>query len=152
MENPYAAPQAEIAEDAGRHPVYSPGQVMAGTFVGGPVGLIYFLRSNFVTLGNDALAKKSVVYGAVFIVALLVILPLLPESFPGLPLTIAYMVFGQQIANKYQLTRKAIDESTHYTTQSNGRVLGYSLLCLLASVIVLVVPLMLLNMLGARVG
>ena len=152
MENPYAAPESEIAEDTGNHPIYSPNQVMAGAFLGGPVGLIWFLRENFVTLGDDGLAKKSLVYGAGLIVALLVILPLLPEKFPSLPFTIAYMILGQQIANSRQMTRKAIEASTRYTFHSNWRVFGLGLLCLLGSLIVLVGPMLALTMSGVLKG
>lgn len=148
MESPYATPRSDIGKDSDTCSIYTPNQIMAGAFLGGPVGLIHFLRANFVTLGNDALAKRSLVYGAALIVALLVILPLLPEKFPGLPITIAYMVFGRQVANRYQLTGRAIDASTRYTAQSNWHVFGCGLLCLVASLIVLVVPMMLLGALG----
>ena len=125
---------------------------MAGAFLGGPVGLIYFLRENFVALGDDALAKRSLVYGAALIVALLVILPFLPEKFPSSPITIVYMIIGYQIANSRQMTRGAIEASTHYTFHSDWRVFGLGLVCLLGSLTILVGPLVLLSMAGVLRG
>lgn len=147
-DNPYAAPSADITPDAGISLIYSPGQVAAGAFLGGPVGLIYFLRENFLTLGNTAQAKNSLVWGAALIGLLLLILPLLPDKFPSIAFTIGYMVAGQQIATTQQLTKKAIDDSTQFTAQSNWRVFGRGMLCLLGSMIVLFIPIMLLGRMG----
>lgn len=89
-DNSCAAPQADISADAGTVPIYSPNQVAAGAFIGGgPVGLIYFLRENFVTSGNAKEARKSLIWGAVLIGALLLILPWLPDTFPGIAFTVA---------------------------------------------------------------
>lgn len=150
--NPYAAPEAEIAAEAGTCPIYSPNQVAAGAFVGGPVGLIYFLRENFLTLGNVRQARQSLLWGVVLIVALLVILPWLPDRFPSFPITIGYMIIGQQVANKYQLTRSAIAESPRYIFDSNWRVFGCSLLCLIGSVIVIFAPMFLIGVIKASHG
>lgn len=148
-DNPYAAPQSQMTADAGTSLVYSPGQVAAGAFVGGPVGLIYFLRENFLTLGDAEQAKKCLIWGAVLLVALLLILPVLPDKFPSMSFTVAYMIAGQQIANTRQLTKSAIEESPHYAVQSNWRVFGAGLLCLLGSMLTIFVPLFLLGMMGS---
>lgn len=148
MENPYAVPRSEIAERNGDIPIYSPGQVVAGTFLGGPVGLIYFLRANFITLGNERLAKMSLAGGAILMLALWVLLLLLPAGFPSFPITIAYMVVGQQVAIKHQMTRQAIGASTLYRCESNGRVVGLGLLCLVASLVLIMGPLLLFGMMG----
>ena len=150
--NPYAAPEAELGAETGTCPIYSPGQVAAGAFIGGPVGLIYFLRENFVTLGNVQQARQSLIWGVVLIVALLVILPWLPDKFPGITFSIAYVVAGQQVAKTQQLTNEAIDASTHYMKASNGRVFGKGLLCLLGSVVVVVTPIWLLSVMGVAYG
>jgi len=148
MENPYAAPKAEIVQNLGSVPLYSPNQVMAGAFLGGPVGLIWFLRENFVTFGDDRQARKTLLLGVVLLVALMIIMPMLPKNFPSLPISIAYMITGQQVAIKWQMTRDAIDASSRYTFHSNGRVFGLGLLCLVASMILLVGPILLLGMTG----
>lgn len=148
-DNSYAPPRAELDTIAGSCPIYSPNQLAAGAFLGGPVGLIYFLRANFLILNEEEFAKKSLICGAALIIALLVILPLLPEKFPSLPFTIAYVIIGQQIANKFQLTRAAIDASPHYTAQSNWRVFGRGMLCLLGSMIVIFTPIFLFSLVGS---
>jgi hypothetical protein len=89
-----------------------PRQVAAGAFIGGPVGLIYFLRENFLALGNFEQARKSMIKGAVPIIALLLMLPVLPDKLPSVAFTIGYMVAVQHIASTQQLTRDAINEST----------------------------------------
>lgn len=150
--NPYAPPKTEIAANAGSGPVYSPRQVAAGAFIGGPVGLIYFLRENFLALGNVEQARKSLIWGAVLIVALLVILPLLPDKFPSIAFTVGYMAAGQQIASTQQLTREAIDASTRYTVASNWRVFGRGLVCMFGSMVVIFTPILLLGMMGVSYG
>lgn len=147
MENPYAAPQSEVTEHSGSVALYSPNQVMAGAFLGGPVGLIYFLRANFVTLGNHHMARMSLIGGAILMLALLIILPLLPAGFPSSPITIAYMLAGQQIAIRHQLTRDAIGSSTVYRFAPNWGVVGVGLLCLVGSLVLVIGPLLLIGML-----
>lgn len=151
-DNPYAAPQSDISADAGTVPIYSPNQVAAGAFIGGPVGLIYFLWENFVTLGHAQQARKSLIWGAVLIVALLLILPWLPDKFPGIAFMLVYMAAGRQLANNQQLTKRAIDDSPRYMYESNWRVFGKGLLCMLGSFIVVVTPLWLLATMGVAYG
>lgn len=47
----------QVNEKGNKAKIYSPTQVLCGTIIGGPVGLIYFLHSNFLTLGNDKLKR-----------------------------------------------------------------------------------------------
>jgi hypothetical protein len=147
--NPYAAPEATLADATkGSVAMYSPTQAALGALLGGPVGLIYFLHRNFVALGNQPAAKKCLMYGALLIVVLLIALPLLPANFPNAPLNIVYILAGRSIAQKYQLTKQAIAESTEYTFKSNWNVFGMGLLCFLGSVIVVIGPLLGLEALG----
>ena len=60
-DNPYAAPGTVVAANARNAPVYSPRQVAAGAFIGGPAGLIYFLLENFLALGAVEKASKSLI-------------------------------------------------------------------------------------------
>lgn len=151
-ENPYAAPQADITTESGTCPIYSPRQVAAGAFVGGPIALIYFLRENFLTLGKVAQARQTLIWGVVLIVALILILPLLPDKFPGIAFSLAFIVAAQQVANTQQLTSKAIDASPRYRAASNWQVFGKGLLCMLASFVAVVTPLWLLGLMGVAYG
>lgn len=148
-DNPYAPRRADPAITTTAGPIYSPNQVAVGALLGGPVGLIHFLRTNFLNLNNDGLAKKSLIFGAALIVVLLLVLPLLPEKFPSLPFSVAYAVIGQQVATRYQLTRTAIASSPDYVLQSNWRVLGRGLLCLFGSMVVIFTPIFLFGLVAS---
>lgn len=148
-DNPYAAPAAAISNRnaGGTARLYSPVQVACGT-IGGPVGLIYFLKSNFAALGNDRLEKRTLILGALFIAALVVSVPFLPDRFPSLPFTAGYIAIAWYVSSRYQMTKQAIAASPLHDFHSNWRVLGMGLLCLAASVVVLVGPLIALIALG----
>lgn len=149
-DNPYSAPSAPLRDAPSQADVvriYSPTQVACGT-IGGPVGLIYFLKANFASLGNERLEKQTLLYGGLLILALLALTPLLPDWFPNWPISIAYILMARYVAQNYQMTKQDIASSTVYDFHSNWRVLGLGLLCLLASVIVIVVPLVTLILLG----
>jgi hypothetical protein len=148
-ENPYAAPSAAVLAGRIGEPIrlYSPTQVACGT-IGGPVGLIYFLKANFSALGNDAAARKTLIFGALLILCLVALLPFLPEKVPNSPFTIAYILIARGVAQKYQMTKQTISDSPRYDFQSNWRVFGLGLLCLVGSVAVIMGPLMLLAVLG----
>lgn len=127
--------------------IYSPTQVACGT-LGGPVGLVYFLWANFRALGDAANAGKTLAFGGLSIVALVAGLPFLPEEFPSSPFTIAYIVIARGVAQHLQMTKQAIADSPRHDFQSNWRVFGLGLLCLLGSVVVIMGPLFLLLVLG----
>ena len=128
--------------------LYSPTQAAFGAFLGGPVGLIYFLHHNFVVLEDIAAARKCLIYGVLLILALLVLLSIFPDRFPSTPFTIFYIVVARFVAEKFQLTKQAIADSPDYTFKSNGNVFGMGLACLVGSVIVIVGPIFLLISLG----
>ena len=103
--------------------------------------MIYFLKANFRALGNYDAEKKTLIYGVTLLLALIVILPFLPDDVPNLPFTIGYILTGLHIAGRYQKTKKAIIESPVLEFHSNWRVLGIGLLCLVASAIAIMGPL-----------
>jgi len=137
----------QVSENKNKANIYSPTQVACGT-IGGPVGLIYFLHSNFSTLGNDKLKKNTLIYGSFFLLALLIALPFLPDEIPNTPFTVLYIVTARLIAEKYQMTKSAIIDSDDFEFHSNWRVLLFGLLCLIGSVLVVVGPLLILSILG----
>ena len=127
--------------------IYSPTQVACGT-IGGPVGLIYFLRSNFIALGNKRLARKTLVIGSASIATLIAITPLLPEKGTSFFFTAVYILTARHVSEKYQLTKDAIFASNNYTFQSSWRVLLLGLLCLVLSAAVVIALLFLSIALG----
>lgn len=127
--------------------VYSPTQVAFGT-LGGPVGLVYFLWSNFVALGNHRAAKKTLLLGSAFIVVLVATIPFIPESVPSTTYALVYLLIGRYVAEKHQMTKAAILASETHTFHSNWRVFGFGLVSLIGSLAVLMLPLLLLVALG----
>jgi hypothetical protein len=145
----YAAPKSNLDESRSQLPIriYSPTQVACGT-IGGPVGLVYFLMANFEALGQQNRKKRTLIFGIIFIIALIVILPFLPDSVPSAPFTIAYIIIAKQVAEKYQMKKQDIINSDVYEFHSNWRVLGLGLLCLVGSLIAVVGPLIILMVAG----
>lgn len=128
--------------------VYSPAQVACGALIGGPVGLIYFLMSNFDNLGKEQAKNQTLNWGALGIVALIITMPFLPDWFPSFPFTIAYILIARFVAEKHQLNKEDIIASAEYRFYSNWNVFGMGLLCLIGTVLVLGVPVFLLSLLG----
>jgi len=139
--------EEEIQDSKVVRKVYSPTQIVCST-LGGPIGLIYFLASNFSTLNNEELKNKTIKYGIALILALIIILPLLPDDVSSLPFTIFYIVVGRYVSEKYQMKKVDIESAEGFDFHSNWRVLGLSLLCLIGSVVVLLGPIFILIALG----
>ena len=57
-------------------------------------------------------------------VLMVVISPLLPDDFPNYALPFGYGFAARMIAEKYQLTKGAIQASGAYALQSNWKVFG----------------------------
>ena len=116
--------------------IYSPTQVAIASFVGGPFATVYVLWKNFHSLGSDGAAKQTIIWGIVFIVAVLVALPILPDSFPNYAIPIAYAIGARFFAEKHQMTKQAIVESDRYGFHSGWNVAGVSISCLIAFMVV----------------
>ncbi|TKR30122.1 hypothetical protein FCE95_08225 [Luteimonas gilva] len=141
-ENPYAAPKAAVVGAQLAHgetiELYSPTQVAAGAFLGGPVGLVYFLWANFRALGQAERERITLYCGAVFLLAAAIGIPLLPEKFPSAPINLLYIVVARLVADRFQMSKQAIRDSDRYGFHSNWRVVGLGLLCILASFLLVV--------------
>ena len=150
LDNPYATQGSNVVSQnasAAIH-LYSPTQAAAGAFLGGPVGLVYFLRENFMALGNEEFAKNTLIYGVLLLIGLAILIPLVPEDIPSLPFTIAYVIAARYIAEKCQVTKQGIIDAPEYEFHSNWRVAGLGLLCMVGSAAVVLGPVMLLVSLG----
>ncbi|MCC2639394.1 MAG: hypothetical protein K0Q68_3113 [Moraxellaceae bacterium] len=137
--NPYASPESNVAITESVS-VYSPGQVAGGAFLGGPLGALYFLHANFSALQNAEMKKSTLLFGSLFALAIIVGSFFLPDNFPSTPINLAVMLVAQQVAERYQLSKKTIAESSQYSFHSNWRVVGFALLALMVT-IALAIPL-----------
>ena len=117
-----------------RSSIYSPKQVFAGAFLGGPFAAVYFLRSNFQTLRQSDAARQTLWWGIAFNVAIAFIIPFLPERFPNYLLPLAYSWAARGIAASKQLTKEAIAASDEFSFASNWRVVAIAVLLLVATV------------------
>jgi hypothetical protein len=143
--NPYATPKSRVSEPSDRQVrLYSPTQAACGALLGGPFGLIYFLHANFNALENDRLKKKTLVFGTVLILSLIVILPMLPDKFPSAPFSIFYIIAARYIAERYQITKQGIIDSPRYDFHSNWRVFGIGILSLAGSALLIASPIFIL--------
>jgi len=117
-------PSASGGSKMNKIKIYSPIQVALGAFFGGPVALVFVLWRNFKALGNKAGARKALLGGLLFIAAILMSIPFLPEKFPNFVLPIAYSFAAKLIAETYQLSKAAIAASETYTFQLAWNVVG----------------------------
>jgi len=151
FKNPYAPPKSETAfvpEKVGVQKVYSPTQGWAGTFLGGPLVGTYFLRTNFVAIGNPRRSRQATVWGIALSAIILLALPFLPERTPGYILPIAYSMTVRLIIERTQFTKNQIASSDKLAFHSNWRVLGVGLLGLVVFLILGVAEFLLLPTLG----
>jgi hypothetical protein len=104
--------------------LYSPTQVLIAAFIGGPFATVYVIWKNFRSLGNQKAAQEALIWGIVFVAAILISLPILPDKFPNYAIPIAYSVGARFFAEKYQMSREAIAASDLYGIQSGWNVAG----------------------------
>ena len=109
--------------------VYSPGQAAAGSFLGGPLVSIIFLRHNFKVLGNTEGENRTLLFGAIVMLAFIGALPFLPDKFPNMAIPLATIIATRSIVAKYQFTKQDIIESPAMALQSNWRVFWLGLVC-----------------------
>ena len=132
----------------GNPKLYTPLQIRAGSFLGGPIASVYFLRENFRVLGKASEAKTTLAWGIAFVICLWALLPFLPTRFRNYIVPLAYSIAAGSIAEKWQLQKQAIVDSGRYQFQSSWRVFGLALLFLFAFLIVGVVEYFCLVALG----
>lgn len=118
--------------------VVSPRQVAIGTFLGGPVALMYYLRKNYLAIGDLASAKKVLWVGLLFLLtwnALLALDVLLPKPMPlVLDIILKVMPFILVIVARQIAQVQFQSLPRQYDFYSNWSVAVSSILCLVASI------------------
>lgn len=148
--SPYAAPRAPSLDGTGaRTRLYTPTQVALGTFFGGIVGFVWFLRENFVALGNTDAARNTVLGGVALLVVVLGIGFALPRGGGSIGIAIAMMALARWIAERHQMTKDAIAASSDHDFHSSWRVFGIALACLVASFVIAFGAIMAITLLTA---
>jgi len=144
--NPYEATTVNLTTPTNK--LYSPRQAMMASFFGGPFAAVYVVRSNYRELKNATSFRAALRWGALLIVALLLILPFLPEKFPNTAIPLGYSLAVGQLVEKNQMTKEAISKSETYMFQSNWRVAGVAALSLLLFLAVSLVWMLALEQFG----
>jgi hypothetical protein len=116
--------------------IYSPLQVLAAAFLGGPMAMVYVLWKNFQTLENPHGMHQILIWGSIFIIALMLFSPLLPNSWLDFVIPFAYPLAAWSLAESFQMSKQAIADSQTYEFQSAWNVITVSFIFLPAMVIV----------------
>jgi hypothetical protein len=116
--------------------IYSPNQVLAAAFLGGPIAMVYVLWKNFQTLENPHGTHQILFWGSIFVIALMVFSPLLPNSWLDFVIPFAYPLAAWSLAESYQMTKQAIADSQTYEFQSAWNVIAVSMIFLVAMIVV----------------
>lgn len=128
--------------------IYSPYQVFVGAFLGGPIAAVYLVWKNFEALGKESLARQTVLWGSVLVLAILAILPFLPEKLPSYVLPAIFGGVAMSIASQFQLKKQAIRESNEYGFASFWSVTAVVVLSLIAMFVLIIAFLLILWGLG----
>jgi hypothetical protein len=116
--------------------VYSPIQVLAASFLGGPMAMVYVLWKNFETLDNPHGMHQILFWGSIFIIALMLFSPLLPNSWLDYVIPFAYPLAAWSLAESFQMSKQAIADSQTYEFQSVSNVIAVSVVFLVAMIVV----------------
>ena len=109
---------------------------MAASFLGGPMAMVYVLWKNFQTLENPHGMQQILIWGSIFIIALMLFSPLLPNSWLDYVIPFAYPLAALSLAENFQMSKQAIADSQTYEFQTIGNVIVISILFLLAMLVV----------------
>jgi hypothetical protein len=116
--------------------IYSPNQVLAASLLGGPMAMIYVLWKNFQTLENPHGMQQILVWGSIFIIALMLFSPLMPNGWQDYVLPFGYSLAGWSLAGSFQMSKQAIADSQTYEFQSAWNVIAISFIFLAAMIVV----------------
>jgi uncharacterized membrane protein len=104
--------------------LFSPLQIALGSFIGGPMALAYFLKTNFDALGQKDKSLKALLFCAAFLIVAIVAMPLLSPIDKSLLQRSVYALVAFAIAYKYLPKKSGIKNSDLYAFQSRWTVLG----------------------------
>lgn len=126
---------------------YSPIQAATGSLFG-PLAAVYFINNNFEAMNKKEASKKTILFGSIITILLILISLYLPDNFPSIALTIPIIFTTKFIVEKYQYTKEAITENENLEFHSEWRLFFISLACLAIYFVLAFALLIPLNMLG----
>jgi hypothetical protein len=126
----------EVVDKTNAVDVFSPRQIFLGSYLGGPVAALYYLKSNYRVL-NNTVAEKSVLFaGGIFIALLTVSLLNIPDNFPRLAIPLFYSGIALLISENLQINKKTEATSKKYRFCSSWRVTKIAIVSLVGYLIV----------------
>lgn len=131
-----------------RKELFTPFQVRLASFIGGPFAAVFVLHQNFSQMGNAKGKQLTVIYGALFILALVILLPILPEHFPSIAIPVMYSVVAGQLATYYQMSKEKIERSDSFRRRTGGQVAVVMIISLICFVAVFLPVYLVADMLG----
>jgi hypothetical protein len=128
--------------------IYSPNQVLAASLLGGPMAMVYVLWKNFQVLENPHGMRQILIWGSIFIIALMLFSPLLPNSWLDYVIPLAYPLAAWSLAESFQMSKQAIADSQTYEFQSVWNVITVSIVFMAAMFVVAFIWFMVLVAVG----
>ena len=116
--------------------LFTPNQIFACAFFGGPLAMIYGLWKNFRVLDRPRDAKLLLFWGSLFIVTLLVFSPFIPD-WADLAVPIAYAFGARSIAANHQMSKDDVLQSQAYEAQPIANVAAVAIVFFLSFVMVI---------------
>ena len=115
--------------------LFTPNQIFACTFFGGPMAMIYALWKNFQELERPRDAQQILFWGALFVVALLLFSPFILD-WAEIAIPIGYSIAARSIAANHQMRKEDILNSQTYEPQPIVNVAAIAIVFFLAFVFV----------------
>jgi len=100
------------------------------------MAMVYVLWKNFQTLENPHGMHQILLWGAIFVIALLLFSPLLPNSWLDFVIPFAYPLAAWSLAESFQMSKQAIADSQAYEFESPWNVITVSIVFLVAMIVV----------------
>jgi len=111
--------------------LFSPNQILACAFFGGPMAMVYALWKNFQVLERPSDMQHMLFWGSLFIVALLLFSPVIPD-WAEVAIPVAYSFAARSIAENHQMSKQDIRDSAQYEFQP---ILNVVVVCIVYFVI-----------------
>ncbi len=151
----YKAPESDLSDGVESNStqqikLYTPNQVAGGTFLGGPIGLIYFLSKNFNALSNSKGKTKAILFGSLFMFFAAVIVPAFNLKIPSSILIIVPIIVARYVAENFQMTKNKIINYDEYVPYSTWRVILNGIMCLIVSFVIITGVIIALDKLGIK--
>ena len=100
------------------------------------MAMVYVLWKNFQVLENPHGMRQILIWGSIFIIALMLFSPLLSNSWLDYVIPLAYPLAAWSLAESFQMSKQAIADSQAYEFQSVWNVIVVSIVFMAAMFVV----------------